>query len=90
MTKFRFHRGGFIESMATEVPAHTFEDVERIVAPTLPRPEMAKLIKFSTYGDIDERNGWQTCYVELPGYGVLGMTDGMPIADNEAGEVDEG
>lgn len=45
-----------------------------------PHNEMPPLafndIRIEPYGGFDERIGWNTHIVYLPGYGVLGFTDG--------------
>jgi len=78
MTKFRQHRGGYAESMATVVNARTFADLDRIVNGFLAGPSTKGRITVKPYSSgVDSRNGWDTHVVMLDG-GVVGFTDGMP------------
>ena len=69
MTKFRFHRGGFSESMATVRLANTLIDLQKITGITD--------LTVKPYSGIDQRNGWDT-HIVTCSEGVIGFTDGMP------------
>ena len=80
MTKFRQHRGGYAESMATVVDAGTLADVEQIVNGFLSGPSTKGRVEVKPYSSgVDSRNGWDTHVVLLDG-SVVGFTDGMPSA----------
>ena len=76
--KFREHRGGLTESMATVV------DVDGKTALIALMRDRLKPYNF-TFEDadltvepyvFDERIGWDTYIVSIKGYGVAGFTDG--------------
>ncbi len=78
MTKFRQHRGGYTESMATAVDASTLADLERIVGEFLAGPSTKGRITVRSYSrGYDPRNGWDTHLVMLDN-NVVGFSDGMP------------
>ena len=83
--KFVYHRGGFKESMDTvfeffgkqelfEILKKDFQDMYGDYFPHLvPNFEIDKIkCKYIGY---DDRNGWNTHYIILDGFGVLGYTD---------------
>jgi len=78
--KFREHRGGYAESMATviELPdrAALVAHVQKLLAlypgALLVTNERLRVEKYI----FDARNGWHTHIVTLDGYGVLGFTNG--------------
>lgn len=77
--KFREHRGGLAESMATVVELNTKEE---FVAHMRKQAERFGVkgeftLRFED-GSYDERIGWNTVTVVLEGTGVLGMLDGPP------------
>lgn len=83
--KFREHRGGLAESMATviEVPdrAALVAHVKKMLAPFYFGGDIEAGLNVEPYGCsglplLDLRIGWQTYIVTLKGYGVLGFTDG--------------
>lgn len=76
MTKFRQHRGGFDDSMATVVDARTLADVERILSELYPGASTKGRVKIKPYAGIDLRNGWDT-HVVLLDHSVVGFTDGQ-------------
>jgi hypothetical protein len=65
--KFRFHRGGFNESMATTIEVHSMEELAEKI-------EFPKEIVFQPCG-VDARNGWNTFYV-IADDKIVGMSDG--------------
>ena len=65
--KFRFHRGGFKESMETTIEVKDIEELAEAL-------EFPKEIVFQPCG-IDERNGWDTFYV-IADDKIVGMSDG--------------
>ncbi|MGB2629071.1 MAG: hypothetical protein WAK20_19960 [Candidatus Acidiferrum sp.] len=82
MTRFREHRGHYDDSMKTVVSCRSLDELERIAKEVLaPFPISSgqfEGIEVKPYGGVDPRNGWDTHIVTLPGYGVLGFTDGPP------------
>jgi hypothetical protein len=85
--KFRFHRGGLDESMATAVD---IEPTKVAItkhcnaqytgsASTRPMVYHAQYIEVKPYG-FDSRINWDTYIVTMSGYGVIGFTDG-PVTD---------
>ncbi len=89
MTRFREHRGGLADSMETMVELTTMEELKSHVKKLLWQFDVpANNLRFDDiqvkpYGCHcwpDERIGWaETWVVTMPGYGVLGFTDGEPI-----------
>lgn len=80
--KFREHRGGYDDSMATAVDvadrAALVAHIKGLLAPFDFRGDIAAGLHVAAYGSnqIDPRNGWHTHIVTLQDYGVLGFTDG--------------
>lgn len=77
--KFREHRGGLNESMQTvvELPdrAALVAYVDKLLQPFYVE-SVAERLLIEPYGR-DPRIGWEQLYiVKLPGYGVVGFTDG--------------
>jgi len=78
MTLFRQHRGSLADAMKTVTDLKDREALEQDImswwcAGLL--PDLADMWTES-YGGVDERIDWDTWVVHLPGYGVLGFTDG--------------
>lgn len=80
---FREHRGGLAESMETVVEVNSRVELVlhlvKIFKPYENRddcPRDFSQMTIEPYGGMDERIGWDTYIVYLPGYGVLGFTDG--------------
>lgn len=79
--KFREHRGGLAESMATvvELPdrAALLEHCRTLLAcwPIAP-PVTDEALQVGGHVIFDARTGWHTHIVLLKGLGVLGFTDG--------------
>jgi hypothetical protein len=75
--KFREHRGGLAESMATVVELNSKQEfvdhVSKLVRGIVPEGT----VSFSQYS-FDSRIGWDTYLVSLDKYGVIGMIDGPP------------
>lgn len=63
---FRFHRGGYAESMSTTVSFSGRAELEAIVGGPV------KL----RHSVLDSRNGWDTWIVLTPSGDVIGFTDG--------------
>lgn len=81
MTQFRFHRGGYAESMATVVPAKTMDDLLAIYKGSLSEEPGSLDLTVVPYSGIDKRNNWDTHVVQVRDClngGVVGFTDGMP------------
>jgi hypothetical protein len=76
MTKFRWHRGGYAESMATVVPAKNMADLRTIYENSGLEPRWIEIV-VEPYCGVDRRNNWNTHVVKVNG-GVIGFTDGMP------------
>jgi hypothetical protein len=84
--KFREHRGGYDDSMATAVDvadrAALVAHVKTLLAPFCWAGNIEAGLRIAAYGDArgrpykDPRNGWLTHVVTLKDYGVLGFTDG--------------
>jgi hypothetical protein len=80
--KFREHRGGYDDSMATAVDVADrvalVAHIKGLLAPFKFRGDIDAGLLVSPYGwgEIDPRNGWHTHIVTLLDYGVLGFTDG--------------
>jgi len=78
--KFREHRGGFDESMATVVEvadrAALLEHMRKLLQsyPSAP-PVTDETVDIVSYYGIDQRNGWDTYIVILKDYGPFGFTD---------------
>jgi hypothetical protein len=76
--KFREHRGGLAESMATVVELDTKEKFLSHLRKLIPNNAGTNgHVSFEQY-EYDERIDWDTYLVRLEGYGVLGMLDGPP------------
>lgn len=72
--KFRFHRGGLEESLATVVEFNSKEELQKIIEESLERKLPPIECKFYTY---DKRINWNTFIISAEGYGMLGFTDGL-------------
>ncbi len=81
--KFREHRGGLEDSMATTVEIDGMDGLLSHIRklaepwPTFP-PVTSQTVHIEPYGGVDQRTGWDTHIVTLDGYGVLGFTDQTP------------
>lgn len=79
MIRFREHRGGLAESMATLVELEDRDAlvayVQKLLRPfTDVRPEQ---VEVKPYSGADPRIGWaRTLVVTVEGYGVIGFADG--------------
>lgn len=86
---FREHRGGYAESMATEVRltdrASLVAHVSQLLDPFgFKFDDRATPIKVEHYGKDNRSTGWKDTYiVTLAGYGVLGFTNG-PCSESDA------
>jgi hypothetical protein len=88
MTKFRWHRGGYAESMATVVPAKNMADLRTIYENSGLEPRWITIV-VEPYCGIDRRNNWNTHVVKVNG-SVIGFTDGMPYEEGGTnGSTDE-
>lgn len=79
MTRFREHRGGLADSMATTVEVHTRAELIAHIKKLLSLFDVHfrfDEIEVKPYGGYDERIGWNNHIVTMPDYGVLGFTDG--------------
>lgn len=73
--KFRYHRGGYEDSMSTEIIVNSkAELLQHINAGR--HIQKIEDVTFEHIG-VDPRNGWNTHYVLLIGGGVIGMSDGI-------------
>lgn len=84
--KIREHRGGYADSMATTAEIEpTILAVVNYVMETykgsVVHPDSIKVRKYGA--GVDARNGWDTHLVTIEGFGVFGMTDGMPESEPE-------
>lgn len=86
MKYFREHRESLEASMKTKVPCANLKELATIVREMLGKivgspaylksiEEFACLLEIKPYC-IDNRIGWDTHIVHLPGYGVIGFVDG--------------
>jgi hypothetical protein len=76
MKKFREHRGSLADSMKTVVEVNGLELqqlCEKITG-------LDSWIEIRPYG-YDDRIGWDTYIVLMPGWGVVGFTNGVPDLD---------
>lgn len=94
MTKFRFNRGSFEESMANAVMAFNKDHLLGMIRQTVRMPELA----FATVDDIvfrdtgpESRNGWANSYLVLICGYPMGFSDGnfSDTQEEEVGPVDE-
>ena len=75
-SKFREHRGGLAESMATTVDISTYIALLEYAHKLLdPWDVKFDRLEITHYG-YDERIEWDCYLVSVPGYGVLGYTNG--------------
>ena len=86
--RVREHRGGFADSMATEVIldgtlGHLANHIAQSFGDPLEGMDYADGIEVKPYGGIDARNGWDTHIVVLEEIGVWGFTDGPLVEDAE-------
>lgn len=86
--KYREHRGGLSDSMATMVEVNGLQGLLWHLskrAETYPSfPVVSeKTVHIEPYG-FDDRIGWDTHIVTLDGYGVLGFTDGPAVRTGES------
>lgn len=79
MTRYRDHRGGLAESMATQ---RTFADRAELVAyvaSSLAPWGFAVTdedLRVEHYCDGDDRIGWADCFIVIwPGFGVVGLLE---------------
>ena len=73
--KFRWHRGGFTESMSTETEFETVTQLFECLQQEAQSPIKHVLdVSIDRYGGVDPRNGWDTHIVMVHGYPV-GFTD---------------
>lgn len=82
MTKFREHKGLLVDSIATVVDVGSRAELVSLLQEKLRAfdgPEVSVLdwskLEILPLGR-DNRIGWDTHNVYLPGYGIFGMTDG--------------
>jgi hypothetical protein len=78
--KFREHRGGLSDSMATVIEIENRAGLVAHIAKVLEpfhfdKERVDKGLRVEPYAH-DARIGWNTHIVTLKGYGVLGFTDG--------------
>jgi hypothetical protein len=78
--KFREHRGGLAESMATEVTIDSSLDaLAEHLEKVLLKAFRSGSITVKLYDERpDERIGWLKTFVVLDDHGVIGFTDQMP------------
>ena len=77
--KFRLHRGGLDESLATTTEVESRDDLIAFLKKDLGLFGIAvseENFRVAYYG-YDERIGWDTYIVTIEGYGVAGFTDGL-------------
>lgn len=79
--KFRFHRGGYEDSMSTCVTLDSVADLEKLVSEAYGL-DVPLTFKFE-YQGLDRRNGWKTYLVtcdkqDLP----VGYADGIPAGES--------
>lgn len=75
--KFRDHRGGLAESMATLVEIDPTMDALKQHLSHRSRTVDAETLQAEPYGP-DDRIGWAATFVIRDRHGVLGFTDEMP------------
>jgi hypothetical protein len=78
--KFREHRYLLAESMETMIEVKDRDELILHLKAQLDRWDFhfnSDEVKIEPYSGMDKRIGWDTTYiVSLPGYGVLGFTNG--------------
>jgi hypothetical protein len=78
--KFREHKGGLEDSMATVVELKDRDELNWHIAKLLApwdRIVLPTMIHAEAYG-YDPRVDWVTWLITVDGYGVVGYTDGEP------------
>jgi hypothetical protein len=77
--KFREHKGGYAESMATAVELSTKEEFLAHLGKIVRKYTLGSAtVRFRDMELADVRDGWRLFYVILDGYGPIGMMDGPP------------
>lgn len=81
--KFREHRGGLADSLATVIELETrtqlIEHIENLYAGYVHGYDFTNIEVKPYYMKRDKRCGWKRTYiVSLPSFGPIGFTDGMP------------
>lgn len=81
--KFRFHRGGYDKSMATEIHVSSREELIEAIQAQIDKGMSFPVeeIKFD-YAGFDDRCNWDTWHVSIKwpfewNWGVVGMSDGV-------------
>lgn len=86
MARFRFHRGGLAESLATQIKVRNLKDVEKASNGQYPKesPFIVKDLKCEYYGKDDRQGAYPQTYLitarneyEPRERFVLGMSDAM-------------
>jgi hypothetical protein len=93
--RFREHRGGLEESLATtvEIPATSQglrDKLAEILGVIHTKEHVKNLLDDGMmlfYRGHDARTGWETYIVTSPQTGVLGMVDGEPVEDKAILEI---
>ncbi len=73
---FREHRGLLSDSMETMEVVSSLSDIWDIVKKDLTPYGIKNDLRIEYYG-CDSRIGWDTYIITIPGYGVLGFTNGL-------------
>lgn len=91
--KFRFHLGGYNESMETTCEVDNIDSLRGLVKKFYKNVPFDKLVDIDfEYCGFDDRNGWDTYYViailHPSGRTVVGMSDGkFENANDEAHKI---
>jgi hypothetical protein len=78
--KFRFHRGGFAESMATQVEIKTWRQLEALVEEQLlyEPGQLHESLKIEHNNTPDPRNGWKATHIVLLEGRPVGYIEDIP------------
>lgn len=80
--RFRSHRGGLGESLATTVDVADVKALAEHIRTTLPAWGFGKDVsnlEIEPYGGDDDRIGWKDVHiVTIDGWGVVGFCEGKP------------
>lgn len=81
MIRYRDHRGGLAESMATERQFENGEEVKAHIRRELYPWEVDTSVIDAAFYAVDKRIDWKESWIiTIPGYGIAGWVDG-PIED---------
>lgn len=84
--KFRFHRGGFTESMATAVEVNSMAELQAHIQSQYADANIPPTnIRIEFYHPNDPRSGWGETWLVV---GTFGVNGDIPIGMSNAGSFD--